>query len=193
MKSIITILLAVLSAFLVYLLYLNIQEPIKFQEVKTEREKAVIGKLEDIRTAQEMYKAITDKYAKNFDSLAYTLNTDSITIEKILGDPDDPTGQDFIRTEIRKSAKDSLDFLEVDISDLSTVPYGDGKTFTIAADTMTYQSTLVNVCQVGTRYKDFMGDYASRKYSKYDNSYNPDKMIKFGDMNAPNLSGNWGR
>ena len=193
MKSIITIVLALLCLFLVYLLYLNIQEPIKFQEEKTAREKVVINKLEDIRSAQEIYKAITDRYANSFDSLSLVLKNDSIPIEKILGDPDDPTGQDFIRTVTYVAAKDSLADMEIDISDLSSVPFGDGKRFSIDADTMTYQSTLVNVCEVGVRYKDFMGDYASKRYSKYDNSYNPDKMLKFGDMNSPNLSGNWGR
>jgi len=98
MKSIITLLLAVLSLFLVYLLYLNIQEPIKFQDEKKTRERAVISKLEDVRTAQELYKAITDKYSSSFDSLAYVLKNDSIPIEKIVGDPDDATGQGFIRT-----------------------------------------------------------------------------------------------
>jgi len=80
----------------------------------------------------------------------------------------------------------------VDINDLASVPLSDEK-FTIKADTMTYQSTLVNVTEVGTRYKSFMGEFASMKYTKYDNSYDPNKMMKFGDMNSPNLSGNWGR
>lgn len=193
MKSIISVVLILISLFLCYLLYLNIQEPIKFQEVKKEREKTVIKKLESVRTAQEFYKNITGRFASDFDSLTYTLKNDSITIERVEGDPDDPTGQGFIRTLIKKAAMDTLNILGVDISDLSSIPYTENKKFSIDADTMTYQSTLVNVVQVGTRYKDFMGDYASRKYSKYDNSYDPDKMIKFGDMNSPNLSGNWGR
>ena len=76
---------------------------------------------------------------------------------------------------------------------LRYVPYTDGKAFEIAADTMTYQSTLVNIVEVGTRWKNFMGKYASTNYSKYDNSYDPNRMLKFGDMNAPNLAGNWER
>jgi hypothetical protein len=81
--------------------------------------------------------------------------------------------------------------IKFDLTDLPSIPFGEGKSFTIEADTITYQSTLVNVCEVGTRWKDFMGEYASVKFSKYDNSYDPNKRMKFGDMNAPNLSGNW--
>ncbi|NNE27785.1 MAG: hypothetical protein HKN09_13145 [Saprospiraceae bacterium] len=58
---------------------------------------------------------------------------------------------------------------------------------------MTYQSTLVSVVEVGTRWKEFMGEYGSIRYAKYDNSYDPNRMLKFGDMSAPNLTGNWER
>ena len=73
------------------------------------------------------------------------------------------------------------------------MPYTTGDVYTIAADTLTYQSTLVNVVEVSTRWKNFMGEYANPRFMKYDNSYDPNKTIKFGDMNAPNLAGNWSR
>jgi hypothetical protein len=190
MKSVISIVLFLASLFLMYLLFLNIQEPIKFQEELETRQSKVIKKLEDIRTAQEYYKDITGKYASSFDSLQYVLQTDSFRIIKVEGDPDDPNGE-FIKTLIMRSAKDSIDVVGLDISDLALIPFTDNDKFSIAADTLTYQSTLVNVTEVGTRYKNFMGPFASKKYSKYDNSYNPDKMLKFGDMTSPNLSGNW--
>lgn len=191
MKNIISIVLVLLIAFLAYALIQGIKEPIAFQEVKQERRNVVVSKLEKIRTAQELYRDITGKYAGNFDSLAYVLTYDSLTIEKIEGDPDDPTGEEFTRTIIKTPAIDTVRKLGIDLKGLGEIPYTDGKLFSIDADTLTYQSTLVNVVQVGTRWKEFMGEYASRKYTKYDNSYDPDKMIRFGDMNAPNLSGNW--
>jgi hypothetical protein len=190
MKTVISLILFLASLFLCYLLFLNIQEPIKFQAELENRESSVIKKLEVIRKAQEFYKDITGKYAGSFDSLKYVLETDSFSIIKIEGDPDDPNGK-FIRSIIKKSAIDSIRTLEMDISDLASIPYSDNAKFDIQADTLTYQSTLVNVTEVGTRYKQFMGPFASRKYSKFDNSYDPDARIKFGDMNSPNLSGNW--
>jgi len=174
-----------------YLLFLNIQEPIKFQKELETRESAVIDKLENVRKAQEFHKDITGRYAKTFDSLKYVLQTDSFSIIKVEGDPDDASGEGFIKTIIKRSAMDSIKAIGLDITDLSHIPFSDNGKFTIAADTLTYQSTLVNVTEVGTRYKSFMGPFASKKYSKYDHSYNPDKLLKFGDMNTPNLSGNW--
>ena len=38
-----------------------------------------------------------------------------------------------------------------------------------------------------------MGKYADPKYAKYDQSYEPAKRIKFGDLNKPNISGSWDR
>jgi len=191
MKTIISLILIAVTIFLTYALIQGIKEPIAFQEVKNERKAAVVSKLEHIRSAQEYYRDIKGTFANSFDSLEYVLSTDSFTIEKIIGDPDDPTGQGFERIITRISAKDSLSKLNFDLNDLASIPFGEGKTFTIEADTMTYQSTLVNVCEVGTRWKDFMGEYASKKFSKYDNSYDPNKRMKFGNMFAPNLSGNW--
>ena len=193
MKLIISLVLAAVIGFLGYLLYLNIREPIAFQQVKNSREDVVVDKLKEIRTAQEIYRDITGMFAGDFDSLAYVLKTDSITFENIMGDPDDPTNSNFIRTITKTPAIDSIRSLGINLDSLRYIPFTEGEQFNISADTMTYQSTLVNVVEVGTRWKTFMGRYGSGKYSKYDNSYNPNKMLKFGDMNAPNLTGNWER
>lgn len=193
MKTIFSLVLLVLIAILSYALILGIKEPIEFQKVKKERKDVVVAQLEMIRKAQEVYRDITGKFANDFDSLKYTLTYDSMSIEKIIGDPDDPSGEGFTRTIIKKAAKDTIAKLNIVLEDLEKIPYSDGKSFNINADTLTYQSTLVNVCEVGTRWKDFMGTYAAMKYTKYDNSYDPNSPLKFGNMNAPNLSGNWDR
>lgn len=193
MKNILSIVLVLIIAFLIYSLIQGIKEPIAFQKEKRVRRDAVVGQLEDIRKAQELYRDITGKFADNFDTLKYVLQYDSLEIIKIEGDPDDPTGADYTKTIIKKPAIDTVRQLGIDLADMEKIPFSDGKKFFIDADTLTYQSTLVYVCEVGTRWKEFMGPYASRKYAKYDNSYDPDKSIKFGDMNAPNLSGNWDR
>ena len=193
MKNILSVVLVLIIAFLGFALIQGIKEPIAFQKEKRMRRDAVVAKLEKIRTAQELYRDITGKFAGSFDSLKYVLSNDSLTIEKIEGDPDDPTGEEYTLTLIKTPAIDTIRKLEIDLDGLESIPFSDGKAFNIQADTLTYQSTLVNVTEVGTRWRDFMGEYASMKYTKYDNSYDPDMMLKFGDMNAPNLSGNWDR
>ncbi len=195
MKTLISLVLGILVVFLAYVLYLNIKEPIAFQEEKNLRKDAVVTKLKDIRTAQEIYKAVTGGYAPTFDTLAQVIKSDSIRIVTIFGDKDDKKSTEEFREVITyKSAMDSLrNKSNINLDSLRYVPFTDGMTFNIDADTMTYQSTLVNIVEVGTRWKNFMGKYASPNYSKYDNSYDPNKMLKFGDMNAPNLAGNWER
>ncbi len=190
MRIAIGLVLLLLNVFLGYTLYKNIQEPIAFAGVKKERSKTVANRLENIRTAQEIYRTITGEFAPNFDTLAQVLTIDSIPFVSTANDPKNPG--EFIETTTYSMAIDSINALEIDLEELRYVPYTDNsKEFAIDADTMTYQQTLVSVVQVGTRWKEFMGKYADPKYSKYDNSYNPDNLLKFGDMNAPNVSGNW--
>jgi len=110
-------------------------------------------------------------------------------------DPDDPSNLDLVRYDtIRKNALDSLANAGLSLATLEnmcTVPYSDGVQFEMTADTLTYQKTLVNVIEVGILRKHFMGDYASPKYKKYDDKYDPYSRMKFGSLESPNLGGNW--
>ena len=198
MRLIINLILIALIGALGYLLYYGIKEPISFGDAKTKRVNAVTDRMKQIRYAQEFYRDITGKFAPSFDSLRHVLSNDSFTLVKIIGDPDDANG--FTRTEKKRSAKDSIAALFADpkskikivLSELETVPYSDNAKFSIKADTLTYQKTLVNVTEVSTKWRTFMGDkFGDIKYARYDNNYDPDNILKFGDMSAPNLSGNW--
>ena len=191
MRLAINLLFVLLAIGLAYVLYGTIKEPVKFQAEKTLREQAVADKLMKIRKAQEYYRAITGEFAHNFDTLKQVLNTGTFKIVKVEGDPDDPSGGKVIYTEIEKSAKDSLASLKFSVENLETIPYTDGMSFDIQADTTTYQNTLVHVVEVGTKRANFMGEFADPRFAKYDNSYDPNSVIKFGDMSKPNTSGNW--
>lgn len=192
MRLIINIALVLGILLGVYLLYTSIQEPIAFNAEKAKREAAVIEKLSKIRQAQEMFRAITGHYAANFDTLAYVLQTGQFMIIQAFGDPDDPTNTEKIRKDtLFKSAKDSINLLGWNVDSLGFVPYGGGQLFTIQADTMTYQSTLVDVVEVGVSRKVFMGKFGDKRFAKYDDAYDPEAQLKFGNMFAPNTSGNW--
>jgi hypothetical protein len=192
MRYIISAILFLAILFFAYALINSIREPIQFQAEKVKRTRAVQEQLEDVRTSQELYRDITGMFANNFDSLTYVLRNDSIPIQQVFGDPDDPTNTNFVVKTIYKNAYDSIQKLNINLDSIRYVPFAaKGTTFMIDADTMTYQKTLVNVCEVGTRYNLFMGKFADARYSKYDNSYIPSNMIKFGSLSSPNLSGNW--
>jgi len=194
MKNVFKVLVYLAAIVLAFMLYSSIKEPIKFQAAKDARKAGVVKSLEDIRTSQEIYRAITGKFAGDFDSLSMVLKNGQIPFLVLTEDPDFPGDPDkIIRDTTYTSALDSLMAMDINLDSLRYVPFSDGKTFDIAADTLTYQSTLVNVVEVGTYYKDFMGKYANPKYGKYDQSYDPNKRIKFGDLTKPNISGSWDR
>lgn len=195
MKWIVSLFLLLLIAFLTYLLVININDPIRFKAEKDRRERVVIDRLKQIRTVQEFHRDITGRFASDFDSLKYVMETGKFRVISVLGDPDDPT---FDRHNIRYDtnyfpAIDSIRSLGINLDSIRFVPFSGGAMFEIQADTITYQSTLVNVVEVGVPRRIFMGEYASPEYSKYDNRYDPNSRIKFGDMSTPNTSGNWER
>ncbi len=195
MRLVINLILVALIAVVGYLLVNSIQEPIKFKAEKDRRQNAVVDKLITIRQVQEFYRDIRDgEFAGDFDSLSYYVRTGNFRNIKVIGDPDDPNFQGEIQYDTTyRPAIDTVQQLGINLDSLRYVPYGNGATFDIQADTLTYQSTLVNVVEVSTPIKTFMGPYADPRFSKYDNSYKPNQLIKFGDMTKPNLSGNWER
>lgn len=191
MRISINLFLLALCGILVYGIYATIKEPIVFDAALDKRESAVIKQLEKIRTAQEVYKRITDEYAANFDTLKQVLREGQIQTYKIIGDLDDESTNSRIDT-LYTSAQDSIRKLGISIDSLDYVPYGSATaSYLIDADTMTYQNTLVQVVEVGIKKKDYMGKYGDKRYQKYNNFYDPESLLKFGDMNSPNTSGNW--
>lgn len=194
MRNIINIVLILITAILAYWLYASIKDPIEFHSERDKRRDAVVVVLKKIQSAQDIYRAVTGKYAGNFDSLSNVIKNGQIEIIKLENDPNDPTNQDkFIKTSTKRPALDSLFTLlktRINLDSLKYIPYGNGAQFNIEADTITYQKNLVNVVQVSSKYKDFMGPFGE-KYKKYDKFYDPEKMLKFGDMNSPNTNGNW--
>ena len=195
MRIVINLLLAAIVIGLVWVLISSIREPIKFKAEKQKREQAVVDRLMKVRQAQEAFRYMKGGFAPTFDSLSHVLRTDSFAIIKVLGDPDDPnfTGEIVYDTTYVQAYDSIRSELGMPIDSLAYVPYSGGERFEIQADTITYQSTNVPVVEVGVRRKVFMGPYKDPRFARYDSDYNPNSVLKFGNMNAPNLSGNWER
>ena len=119
----------------------------------------------------------------------------SVSVINVMGDPDDPN---FDISQITYDtsyfpAIDSVNSLGINLDSIMYVPYGEGAIFDMVADTLTYQKTLVQVVEAGVARKAFMGPFADTRFAKYDNSYDPNTRIKFGDLYRPNTAGNWER
>lgn len=193
MKYVINLVVLALIVGLVYVLYSGIQEPIIFRKEKEVRKNAVVDKLEDIRTSQEIYREIRGSYAGSFEELVGVLKTDSIPFIQLLPDPDDPENPDkFITNTLYSNAIDTILAMGIDLDNMMFVPYAEeGTTFEMVADTTTYQQTNVPVMECMTRWNVFMGDYSNPRFKQYDDTYEPDSRIGFGSLNSPNLEGNW--
>ncbi len=192
MRIVINLVLAIMILGLIWVLIGSIREPIAFKAEKEKRERAVVDKLMKIRTAQEAYRNITGVFAPSFDTLAQVIKTGKFMIISVIGDPDDPnfTGE-IIYDTTYIPALDSIRSLGINVDSLRYVPYGMGESFDIQADTVTFQSTNVPVVEVGVRRAVFMGPFKDPRFARYDNNYDPKSVVKFGNMNAPNMSGNW--
>jgi type I restriction-modification system DNA methylase subunit len=190
-RTIFNVLMFLLILVLGYILYKQIQEPIAFQQTKTVREKAVIDRLVKIRKAQEAYRGVTGKFAPSFEALTETLKNGRFMRVQVYGDVDDVNQKDVRYDTTYMPAIDSIRSMGIELDELAIVPYGDGAKFDIEADTVTYQSALVDVVQVGTTYEKFMGDFKDARFKKYDEKYDPKKKIKFGDLGRPLLTGSW--
>ncbi|MBK9013068.1 MAG: hypothetical protein IPM82_02715 [Saprospiraceae bacterium] len=190
-RTIFNALMFLLILVLGFILYKQIQEPIAFQQTKNVREQAVIDKLVKIRKAQEAYRGVTGKFAPSFDALTETLKNGRFMRIQVYGDADDVTQKDIRYDTTYMPAIDSIKSMGIELEGLDMVPYGEGAKFDIHADTVTYQSALVDVVQVGTAYETFMGDFKAAKFKKYDEKYDPKKKIKFGDLGKPLLTGSW--
>lgn len=192
MKVAINLLLTALIFLLIYMIYTSIREPIAFQEEKGRRVDVVIARLKQIKASQEIYRTIKGTFAGSFEELINVLKTEKIPFEKIENDPTDPTNEDkFIRSTSYSPAIDTINAMGINLDSIPFVPFTNGLKFEIAADTIEYQSTKVPVVQVGTKWKTFMGEFGDPKYKKYDKYFDPEKLLKFGDMTTPNLNGNW--
>jgi len=192
MRLILNILLALIALFLCYLLFDSIKEPIAFDNDKSLREGAVVDRLEDLRTSQELYRSITGEFAPTFDTLRQVLTTEKLFKVKLTPDANFPDDTDkAIRDTTFFNTLDSLTAMKINLDSIMFVPYSNGNKFTMTADTITFQQTLVHVMQAGASRKLFMGKWSDPKFAKYDDTYDPAKVIKFGDMTAPSLSGNW--
>ena len=192
MRKIINLALIALIALFVWVLISGIREPILFKAELDKREGAVEERLKEIRVAQELHRDITGGFAPTFDSLNYVLRNGRIPTISVFGDPDDPSNTEAIRYDTSYvNASDKVVELELNLDSLRYVPFSNNEVFSIFADTLTYQSTLVHVVEVGVEQSKFIGKLADPRYARYDNSYDPKRFLKFGDRNAPNTSGNW--
>ncbi len=191
-----------------YLLYRNIQKPIKFDKEVEKREKAVVQRLKDIRDIQIIYKDKYGKFTGSFDTLVSFVKSDSLAIDKIVyngvWNQDEMTKAQAIKKGVIKieqlfvPAYDSLwkDKRTYPIGEIRYAPYTNNVEFAIGAgEVETGSKVKVNVFECYVKYDDMLVGLDEQLTVNYiDSKTTNDRFdgIKVGSLTeATNNAGNW--
>ena len=171
-----------------YFLYRTIQEPISFNAEYERRNEEVKDKLKYIRDLQLAYEDVNNSFAGSFDSLAHFVKNDSLTIMRIIGDPDEldaqgnpvPVKREFIKIPV----KDTLTNPKWPLESLAGIPGVEGEEFSISASSVKRGRINVPVFEIIATYPQMLK-------GMNDKYIDPLSVRKVGSMSEPNYNGNW--
>jgi len=206
MKTVIQIVLWIVCIGLGYLIYQSVTGPIRFNEVKKERYAQVISKLKDIRSAQEAYKTVNRKYAKDFNSLIKFIDTAHYTITQ----QRDSSYMEFDKTyqidmlkEVRiidtlgtVSIKDSLFGDDQRYKNLAKVPAAEGDAeFQMEANVIEKSGFRAPVFEAKVEKKVVLYDQPQTLLDNENAQIGVDEVngnwIKVGSLSEVSTAGNW--
>ena len=208
MKKLIQFILALVIAALVYVIYMQISTPIRFEDEQKAREKAVIERLKDIRTAQRQYKSKYQRFTADFDTLINFVLNEQIEGERKIYDEDDSVGMALLKKLRKKnvekfsySVKDSMfkHLTHEQVANLRYGPFTNNSTEFLldAGSLMTESKVVIPVVECKAPYISFLDTVAYRQeiINLVDNCLNNlDRYpgLKFGSMEGGNNeAGNW--
>lgn len=79
-RTIVSVVLWIVSIFLGYLIYSSVMKPIEFDKAKSNRYEMAVRKMLDIKKAQSGYKTVYGKYADSFEELIRFIDNDKFSI-----------------------------------------------------------------------------------------------------------------
>lgn len=195
-RTIIQIVLLVIIIILAYLVYQSVNKPLVFNAEKDKREAVVIQDLKDIRSGQQIYKKMYDKYASDFDTLLNFLREGEIPIVKKVPDPEDTT---FTRT-----INDTIGYIVVADSlygrranfQLDSLPYVpmSGVKYKLESGKIERGGLKVHVFEASAHYKSIligMDNQMIINLIKARKDIEKYPGLKVGSMQEPSTDGNW--
>lgn len=206
MKTVIQIVLWIVCIALSYFIYQSVTGPIRFNEVKQERFAQVIAKLKDIRAAQEAYKTVNRRYAKDFNSLIKFIDTANYTITQQRDSSYmeyDKTYQIDMLKEVRLidtlgtvSVKDSLFGEDGRYKNLAKVPGAEGDAeFQMEASVLNKGGFNAQVFEAKVEKKLVLYDQPKTLLDNENSQIGVDEVngnwIKVGSLTEVSSSGNW--
>ena len=210
MKKLFQIILAVAIVGLVYVIYVQISTPIRFDKETKAKKAQVIDRIKDIRTAQRAFKSKYQHFTASFDSLSAFVLTDTLELERKIVDEDDSAAMAMLK----KSGKKNLEKFKIAVIDTIFAPKkvtrqdvenfrfipgtGNKAQFIMEAGIITTESKVViPVVECRAPYKAFLDTVAYRQevinlIDEEQNNFNRYPGVKFGSMDSGNNeAGNW--
>ena len=210
MKKLFQIILAVAIVGLVYVIYVQISTPIRFDKETKAKKAQVIDRIKDIRTAQRAFKSKYQHFTASFDSLSAFVLTDTLELERKIVDEDDSAAMAMLK----KSGKKNIEKFKIAVIDTIFAPKkvtrqdvenfrfipgtGNKAEFIMEAGIITTESKVViPVVECRAPYKAFLDTVAYRQevinlIDEEQNNFNRYPGVKFGSMDSGNNeAGNW--
>ena len=210
MKKLFQIILAVAIVGLVYVIYVQISTPIRFDKETKAKKAQVIDRIKDIRTAQRAFKSKYQHFTASFDSLSAFVLTDTLELERKIVDEDDSAAMAMLK----KSGKKNIEKFKIAVIDTIFAPKkvtrqdvenfrfipgtGNKAQFIMEAGIITTESKVViPVVECRAPYKAFLDTVAYRQevinlIDEEQNNFNRYPGVKFGSMDSGNNeTGNW--
>ena len=210
MKKLFQIILAVAIVGLVYVIYVQISTPIRFDKETKAKKAQVIDRIKDIRTAQRAFKSKYQHFTASFDSLSAFVLTDTLELERKIVDEDYSAAMAMLK----KSGKKNIEKFKIAVIDTIFAPKkvtrqdvenfrfipgtGNKAQFIMEAGIITTESKVViPVVECRAPYKAFLDTVAYRQevinlIDEEQNNFNRYPGVKFGSMDSGNNeAGNW--
>ena len=210
MKKLFQIILAVAIVGLVYVIYVQISTPIRFDKETKAKKAQVIDRIKDIRTAQRAFKSKYQHFTASFDSLSAFVLTDTLELERKIVDEDDSAAMAMLK----KSGNKNIEKFKIAVIDTIFAPKkvtrqdvenfrfipgtGNKAQFIMEAGIITTESKVViPVVECRAPYKAFLDTVAYRQevinlIDEEQNNFNRYPGVKFGSMDSGNNeAGHW--
>lgn len=209
-KKLVQVALAIVILGLLYVIYVQIATPIRFDKETGQRKALVIDRIKDIRTAERAFKSKYQHFTADFDSLINFVLNEDLELERKIVDEDDSVALAMLKKAGKKNVEtftiaviDTIFAPKVltpdQVKELRYVPFTDRQTqFILEAGQLTTGSgVVVPVVECRIPYKAFLDtvEYRQEIINLIDNevnNFNRYPGVKFGSMeNANNEAGNW--
>ena len=195
MKKLFQIILAVAIVGLVYVIYVQISTPIRFDKETKAKKAQVIDRIKDIRTAQRAFKSKYQHFTASFDSLSAFVLTDTLELERKSGKKNIEKFKIAVIDTIFAPKK----VTRQDVENFRFIPgTGNKAQFIMEAGIITTESKVViPVVECRAPYKAFLDTVAYRQevinlIDEEQNNFNRYPGVKFGSMDSGNNeAGNW--